>query len=256
MNDMQRQQRREAMLQRMSQHKSQGGGTDYWKPEEGKNIIRILPEVGNMDMFFQVVGRHNVVVGKEEKSILCPNTTTDGDLECPLCQWQKQLYKAGEKEDASNIRVKDTFQMNILVREVDKDGRVTGTVMDSDGTPKVYVFTPGIKIFESLTGIVADPDFGDITDLEAGRDISIDRKGKTLNDTKYEVRPRGKSSPACDDPETMEAVLGKARDLSEIEGKLPTYEEIVDEVGLGDVLDGAETAPKAKRTRQASDEEF
>ena len=35
-----------------------GGSRGFWAPQQGMNVIRILPEVGDMEYFFQEVGRH------------------------------------------------------------------------------------------------------------------------------------------------------------------------------------------------------
>jgi len=35
-----------------------GGTRGFWRPKSGRNVIRILPETGDMEVFWQEVGKH------------------------------------------------------------------------------------------------------------------------------------------------------------------------------------------------------
>ena len=172
---------------------------------EGVTIIRILPEVGDMPRFFQEVGVHQMP-GKDGKRIFCPKFTSRGKLTCPVCEIVDQLYKAGDtasKAFAGQIRAQKKYWMNTIARADEKAG------------PKIY--TPGVLVFRQLMSLIQDPDYGDITDVEDGYDIKIERKGKGRTDTDYQARAAKNSSPLSDDPDKVDEWLESAKDVSYVE---------------------------------------
>jgi len=172
---------------------------------EGVTIVRILPEVGDMPRFFQEVGIHQMP-GKDGKRVYCPKFTSRGKLNCPVCEIVDQLYQAGNtasKAFAGQIRVQKKYWMNVIARADDKVG------------PKIY--TPGVLVFRQLMSLIQDPDYGDITDVEDGYDIKIERKGKGKTDTDYQARAAKNSSPLSDDPDKVEEWLNAAKDVSYVE---------------------------------------
>lgn len=181
-----------------------GGGKGWWSPKEGVNKIRILPEVGEMEFFFQEVGRHRL---SESEEVYCPAFTSAGELECPICELVDQLYRAGDKESkklAGQLRVGKSYWMNVIDRDNEDDG------------PKI--FTPGVKIFGAIQAYFGDPDYGDITDEYDGTDITIEREGKGM-ETKYQVRAARYPSPLAGtakepDEDKMDEWFNAARDLS------------------------------------------
>jgi hypothetical protein len=213
-----------------------GGGKGFWSPKEGKQTIRILPPVGEMTFFFQSVGRH-FFPGK--RYVVCPSFTTDNQRECPVCEVVKALYQGGkpEKSLAEQMGKRRSFWMNVVVR-----GR--------DGDEGPFIYTPGSMVFDPLIQLINDPDYGDITDIDEGHDITIERSGSGLK-TEYGVIPRPKKTPLSDDPDEIESWLEKAKDLSWVEAPddkeddkevigdravyiLP-YDRIVEEFGLENV---------------------
>lgn len=186
-----------------------GGHKGGWfNPKKGRNVIRLLPEVGEMEFFYQPVGKHELP-GK--KTVHCPNFTSEGELECPICELVSDLYKAGDnasKELASQIRVKKKFWMNVVARgETDAKGRKTS---DDEGP---FIFPAGITIFNAISTIIGDPDYGDIMDPETGIDLVIERSGDGV-DTSYQVTARRNESPLSDDPDQAQKWLDDAKDLS------------------------------------------
>ena len=172
---------------------------------EGVTIVRILPEVGDMPRFFQEVGIHQMP-GKDGKRVYCPKFTSRGKLNCPVCEIVDQLYQAGDtasKAFAGQIRVQKKYWMNVIARADDKVG------------PKIY--TPGVLVFRQLMSLIQDPDYGDITDVEDGYDIKIERKGKGKTDTDYQARAAKNSSPLSDDPDKVDEWLSAAKDVSYVE---------------------------------------
>lgn len=212
-----------------------GGSQGFFSPQQGVNEIRILPEVGEMDWFFQTVGRHYL---PDKKQVYCPNFTSEGEKDCPVCDFVSELYSMNDeasKDLAGQIRVRKMYWMNVVVRE--ENGTTTGP----------YIYTPGITVFTAIAGLINDPDYGDIYDVEHGTDVAIHRSGTGLN-TEYQVIARRATSPLHESEAKAKEILSKARDLSWVEVSenpeedkelskghavyiLP-YDRIVDEMGL------------------------
>jgi hypothetical protein len=210
-------------------HKSQRGGSGFWKPKpDTTSIIRILPETGNMDVFWQEVGYH-YPPGEGASSIMCPAFTTDEAEECAICEHREASWQT-DKEEARKWYTRRTYRVNILVRrkEADDDGK------KYDGP---FVFTPGVTVFEQLEAIIGDDDYGDITSMQEGLDLKLTRAGSTREDTKYSVLPAVKKTPLVGkagkpDEERIAEVMAAARDLSEVVETLPSSDELLAAAGL------------------------
>lgn len=178
-----------------------GNFTKFFKPEaDTTTTIRILPEVGNMEVFFQEVGRHKIP-GKDQL-VYCPAFTTLNELDCPVCELISDLYK-GSKQDvdlAKEMKLQCSYWMNIIVRGQESEG--------------VQIYTPGIMVFDQIRNIIADPDYGDVTDIKEGVDIAIERIGSKMTDTRYDVRAKRHSSPLHEDDSIVKRWLNDAEDLT------------------------------------------
>lgn len=243
-----------AALRDRMQSVDSGGAGGFFTPKQGANVLRILPEVGDMEFFFQVVGRHYL---PNKKNFYCPAFTSEGELPCPICEVVNDLYKSGDKASkalAGDIRVRKQYWMNVIDRENENAG------------PLVY--TPGITVFGAIKSLVLDPDYGDIMDIDNGIDITIVRSGEGL-DTSYQVNPRRMDSPLNADKAIVEDWLDKARDLSWVEltddpeqdkeiaeghavWVLP-YDRIVEEAGLDDGFEEAVAEPEEEEEEEESD---
>jgi hypothetical protein len=184
-----------------------GGNTSagFWSAPEGRTVIRILPEVHDMEYFFQTVGRHNFPPDGK-KHCYCPRFTSEGLLPCPVCELIDQLYKSGDKDNkalASQLRIRKMYWMNIIVR-------------DKNGDKGPFIYTPGVTVFNQITTLIGDPDYGDIMDVEDGIDITIERTGTGMN-TEYQVTPRRNSSPLHSDPNKVAEWLNAAKSLKYVE---------------------------------------
>lgn len=244
-----------ALREKMSTQDLGGGGAGYFSAKVGRNIIRIIPEVGDMDFFFQPVGRHYFPDGT---NVYCPRFTSEDVLDCPVCEIVKELNDARDKASkklAGSLGVRRSWWMNVIDRTNPQSGPL--------------IFTPGVTVFNSIISLINDPDYGDITDLEDGTDITIMREGQGL-DTTYEVNPKRKESSLSKDEEEMNDWLDNARDLSwtevsedpdedrEIAGDhsvwIYPYNRIIDEFGLDsfDQDDYEEEEEPAKQPRNKS----
>ena len=198
-----KQERLDKLVKKLQTTDRGGRGKGFWSPKVGRNVIRILPEVGEMEFFFQEVGKHRFP-GTDAKELYCPKFTSTGELECPVCELLSDLWAgdSSSKRLAKQLKLKRSYWMNVINR----DGEDAGPV----------IFTPGVKILDAIASMVGDPDYGDITDVDEGLDIIIDRKGTGLA-TEYQVKAKRASSPLSEDQDLAEKWLAAVNDLSWIE---------------------------------------
>lgn len=159
-----------------------GGKVDYWKPKDGRNVIRILPAKDGQEFYSEAVVRYNV--GPKNRMVTVP---TDSKEPCPIREFVDALYKSGDKGDeklAKKMKASTRYYFNVIDRSVEEDSEEYG---------KVLVFGCGTTIFTDILGIIVDPDFGDITNPDEGYDIIITKSGKGL-DTEYKTVARPKQT--------------------------------------------------------------
>ena len=86
----------------------------------------------------------------------------------------------------------------------------------------------GKTVYQELLGVIADPDYGDITDPMNGRDIGIERQtpaeaGNQYGKTTVRVKPN--QTPITEDKSVLEGVMENQSDLTELYNE-PTYDEL------------------------------
>lgn len=191
--------------------------TDYDKLQQGKNVRRVLWPKGDKDSFYSE-GYLHFGLGADGKSVAtCPKTWGSKE-KCPICEYVDQLQASKNKDDqklAKDIKAKRRIYINVINRD------------DEEETPKVLPI--GVTILKGLLETICDADYGDITDPEDGRDITITRKGQGLK-TEYSVLPKPKSSEASEN-QTPEEIEQAMTDLDSLFIK-KSYEE------LQTILDG------------------
>jgi hypothetical protein len=87
----------------------------------------------------------------------------------------------------------------------------------------------GKTVYQELLSVIADPDYGDITDPINGRDISVEfisaeESGASYPKTNIRVKPN--QSPISDEPDVLEKVK-KQQDITEIYQEL-SYDDMTD----------------------------
>lgn len=197
--------RLDALLQKMDAVDS--GGQGFWSPPAGRSLIRVLPEVGEMEFFFQAVGRHFNLPGNQTE--ICPNFTTEGDLNCPVCELVRKLYQGSDEDRAlaKKLRVSRSYWMNVIVREEKDKGGETGA--------GPFIFTPGVMIFRAMRSLLTNPEVGEFfdPDSDVGCDLYVDKSGSGI-DTRYEVQARRSYTPLHVDEAKEDEWLNAAVDLS------------------------------------------
>lgn len=201
-----------ALRAKMAQTDTGGGSREgFWSNPLGFSTIRILPEVGGMNFFYQEVGQH-FLPGEGDKvtPVYCPHFTTGGALPCPICEVVQLLFKgsSADRTMAEKIIRSKAYWMNIVLRDPAED-------VDGNTAKGPYIFTPGVTIFRAVQSLVNSPSYGNIADIDKGCDLEIEKTGKGM-DTKYQVFPRRSRDtiPLHTDPETMLKLIESAQDLS------------------------------------------
>jgi len=198
-----------------------GGGsrTEFWKPKDGENNVRIVPTPDG-DPFKEKFFHYNVAQG----GFLCPNKNF-GD-NCPVCSFASKLWNEGTEESkkmAKDLFAKQRFFSPVLVRGEEEQG--------------VRIWGYGKMAYEKLLTIVLDPDYGDVTDPESGNDLKI-MYGKPPGASfpRTDIRPRPRKTVLCDDAiggdercaEMLETVpslekLFERKSTEEVQGILDTF---------------------------------
>jgi hypothetical protein len=182
-----------------------------WKPEAGKTVIRIVPYQFNKENPFSEMYFH-YDLGK--KTYLSPFTYGNAD---PIVEFADKLKKTGSSDDwkmGKKLEPKMRTYVPIVVRGKENEG------------VKYWGF--GKQIYQELLAFIADEDYGDITDLKAGRDIVVEfQKGEDVGNTygKISIRVKPNATPVTDSKEVLEKILSGQKDLKEMFPE-PTYEDL------------------------------
>jgi hypothetical protein len=184
--------------------------SNTWKPVDGKQRIRIVPYVHRKENPFLELYFHYDI---PKRSMLSPITNGNPD---PIVEFAEKLKKTGDKDDwmmGRKIEPKMRTYVPIIVRGKEEEG------------VKFWGF--GKTIYTELLSIIADPDYGDITDLRNGRDIEVTftpAEGGGYPKTAILVKPN--QVPATEDKAIAERIMNQPR-IEDIYPE-PSYEELED----------------------------
>jgi hypothetical protein len=213
---------------------------NLWKPTPGKpQVIRIVPYKYQTDNPFIELLFH---FGINNKTYLSPSTFGRPD---PFVEFAEKLKKTGDKEDwktGRKFEPKLRTYAPILVRGEENEG------------VKFWGF--GKKVYQSLLGIIADEDYGDITDPVKGHDITVsyvEASGADFASTEIRVKPQ--KTPVTND----RAVLEKIKNQKDILSMFPelTYDELANVLKNflnPDTEEGNATADAAAEPATSTDE--
>ena len=147
-----------AKLQELESGGRQKSDNVFWKPQEGDQDIRIVPtEDGDP---FKVFHFHYNLGEAARGGVLCPKRQF-GD-NCPVCDFASKLWQEGtddSKRMAKSLFVRQRFFSPVIVRGEEEQG--------------VKIWGYGKTIYETLLGLVLNPDYGDITDVDQGVDFTL-----------------------------------------------------------------------------------
>ena len=192
-----------AIRKRLNQLQTTNNRTSsLWKPQPGKTQIRIVPYEFNKDNpFIELFFHYNL----NNRSYLSPISFGRPD---PIEEFAQKLKGSGNKEDyqlSKKLEAKMRTFAPVIVRGEESQG------------VKFWGF--GKTVYQELLSIIADPDYGDITDPVNGRDvvvefISAEESGASFPKTNIRVKPN--QTPISDEPSVLEKVKTSQKDITEI----------------------------------------
>lgn len=188
-----------------------------WKPTPGKHQVRIVPYKFNKDNpFIELYFHYNV----NNKTYLSPQSFNRPD---PIVEFADKLKRMGDKEDwraAKQMEPKLRTFVPVIVRGEEGEG--------------VRFWGFGKTVYQEILGYIADPDYGDITDPQTGRDLTIEYTSAEDAGTSYPtttIRVKPNESPLVEDSTQVKTLLENQTEITDLYQEL-SYDE------LKDVLEG------------------
>ena len=185
---------------------------NFWKPEPGKQVVRIVPYKHNKDNpFIELFFHYNL---GNNKTYLSPLSFGRPD---PVAEFADKLKSTGNKDEwiqGKRLEPKMRTFAPVIVRGREDEG------------VKFWGF--GKTVYQELLGVIADPDYGDITDATTGRDIGIERQtpaeaGNQYGKTTVRVKPN--QTAITEDSNQLQSIFDNQSDLTELYTE-PSYDEL------------------------------
>ena len=149
-----------------------------------------------------------------KKNYLSPVTFGEAD---PAVEFAEKLKATGNQDDwklSRKLEPKMRTYVPILVRGKESEG------------VKFWGF--GKSVYQELLSFIADPDYGDITDPNSGRDVVVeyltpDEAGNSFGKTTIRVKPN--QTAATEDSNVAEKIINGQKDINEIFRKV-SYDDL------------------------------
>ena len=219
-----------AIKSRLSQLQTSNNRTsNLWKPQPGNQIVRIVPYKFNKDNPFIELYFHYDLGGK---NYLSPISFGRPD---PIEEFAQKLKGTGSKDDyrlGRKVEAKMSTYAPVVVRGEENQG------------VKFWGF--GKTVYQELLSIIADPDYGDITDPVNGRDVAVvfktaEETGKSFPSTSIRVKPN--QTPITEDASLHETLTESQKNITEIYQE-QSYEDLTQ--ALNDYLNGGASSEETK----------
>ena len=182
---------------------------NLWKPEPGKQVVRIVPYQHNKENpFLELYFHYNLA----KRNYLSPVTYGNAD---PVVEFAEKLKSSGNSDDwklGKQLEPKMRTYVPVVVRGKESEG------------VKFWGF--GKTVYTELLGFIADPDYGDITDFMNGRDIVVEftpAEGGGYPKTNIRVKPN--TTPVTEEKHVAEQIAQNQPDIKSI-FKEPSYEDL------------------------------
>jgi len=180
--------------------------TIYWKPKTaGKYQIRIVDSKFDKSNPFKEVAVH---YGFAKFPIFALTNWGEKD---PIVEFVKSLRSTNDKDNwtlSGKLNPKTRIFAPVIVRGEEEKG--------------VRLWEFGAVIYKQLLGIADDEDYGDFTDVNEGRDFTIDATEGDVGGRKgilCSVRIKPKTSPLSTDPKQVELWLENQPNILEVQKK-------------------------------------
>ena len=182
-----------------------------WKPANGKSQIRLVPYKFNKDNpFIELYFHYNI----NNKTYLSPISFGRPD---PIVEFAEKLKRTGDTDDwkaGKKMEPKLRTFVPVIVRGKESEG------------VKFWGF--GKTVYQDILGYIADPDYGDITDPNTGRDIVLEVMSAEESNASYPtttIRVKPAVSKLADSPETIQQLLDGQKEITELYSEL-SYAEL------------------------------
>jgi hypothetical protein len=185
--------------------------SNLWKPTPGKHQVRIVPyKFSPENPFIELFFHYNI----NNKTYLSPSSFGRPD---PIVEFAEKLKRMGDKEDwkaAKKMEPKLRTFVPVLVRGEESEG------------VKFWGF--GKTVYQEILGYIADPDYGDITDPNNGRDITIEYVSAEDAGTSYPVttiRVKPNVTPLAEGDTNIQNFMESQSNITDIYSEL-SYDEL------------------------------
>lgn len=166
------------------------GTGNFYYFRAGKTVMRILGPYSNKGVWFKPFLSYYFKLGDQAMTLISPRDSGGVD---PIYEHGAKLYKSGDEqmvEQAKQFRPRRRFLVNAVILSDPAAKSI------KDG---IQVVELPSKVKEELVNYDTNVDegYGDITNLQTGRNITIEKTGENLM-TRYSVRPHVQSSNLFD----------------------------------------------------------
>ena len=182
-----------------------------FKPANGKSQVRIVPYKFNKDIpFIELYFHYNI----NNKTYLSPMSFGRPD---PIVEFAEKLKRTGDTDDwkaGKKMEPKLRTFVPVIVRGKESEG------------VKFWGF--GKTVYQDILGYIADPDYGDITDPNTGRDIVLEVMSAEESNASYPtttIRVKPATTKLADSPETIQQLLDGQKEITELYSEL-SYAEL------------------------------
>lgn len=204
------------------------------KPKDGRNRYRILPgwRPAGDPTFYHDFGQHFIKDESGELKAVYICTDKTFGKPCGVCS----TIETAIRSSSDDVMVK-------LMKEAKAAGRILLNVLELDGDtpdePQILELAP--TAFNEILNIFTE--WGDITDLDEGKDVIVERSGKGIG-TRYSVQIAAKSKPV------PAAIMKKVANLDEYVAQ-ESEEQAARAITNVKSIAGLEYAPSAAAPRKA-----
>ena len=177
-----------------------------WKPDEGENLIRIVPNQFQEGTPFIKLTFHyqfTANINGEEKNVTYISPSNFGKPD-PVIELSERLQKSGDRKlwgQGKQLEPKARTYVPIVVRGKEEEGI------------KFWGF--GVQIFDQLVIAMDEPDYSEMIDLNNGNDIKVEfipaeksnkisPDGRRFPDTKIFIKPKSRPVITPDHPKAKE----------------------------------------------------
>jgi hypothetical protein len=182
-----------------------------WKPANGKSQIRLVPYKFNKDIpFIELYFHYNI----NNKTYLSPISFGRPD---PIVEFAEKLKRTGDTDDwkaGKKMEPKLRTFAPVIVRGKENEG------------VKFWGF--GKTVYQDILGYIADPDYGDITDPNSGRDIVLEVVSAEESNAAYPtttIRVKPATSKILENAAEVQQMLDSQKEITELYSEL-SYDEL------------------------------